>query len=218
MTILLAVHIADGVLWPEWELAGFVFSGLLVLWSAWNVREDEISRVGVFTAAFFVASQVHLPLGGASVHLLLNGLVAVVLGRRAALAVAVGLGLQAFLFAHGGIVSLGVNVWNYAAPAVLGGVAFRRIRRTNRVPDFPLGFVLGAGVGFATVALTALSLWLVGRNLGEVFPWVVFAANVPVVLVEAVGVGVIVQYLGKVKPEWLGYEASGNTSSNGTSH
>lgn len=224
MTILLAVHIADGVLQPEWELVGFALSGLLLLWSAWKVQEDEISRVGVFTAAFFVASQVHLPLGGASVHLLLNGLVAVVLGRRAALAIAVGLGLQAVLFAHGGVFSLGVNVWNYAAPAVLGGVLFRIIRRTNRVPEFPLGFALGFGVGLLTVSLTALSLRLVGRNLGNVFPWVVFAANLPVVLVEAIGVGVIVQYLGKVKPEWLGemssatYDSSGKTSSNGTSH
>jgi cobalt/nickel transport system permease protein len=218
MTILLAVHIADGVLQSEWELVGFALSGLLLVWSAWNVQEEEISRVGVFTAAFFVASQVHLPLGGASVHLLLNGLVAVVLGRRAALAIAVGLGLQGFLFAHGGIFTLGVNIWNYAAPAVLGGVLFRVIRRTKRVPDFLLGFALGFSVGLMTVALTALSLWLCGRNLGNVFPWVVFAANLPVVLVEAVGVGVIVQYLGKVKPEWLGYDSSGNTSSNGTSH
>lgn len=217
---LLGVHLADGVLVPGAEFAGFAVAGLLLTWSAWEITDDEIPRVGVFTAALFVASQVHLPLGGTSVHLLLNGLVAVVLGRRAALAIAVGLGLQAVLFAHGGVFSLGVNVVNYAAPAVLGGLAFRRIRRTGRVPDFALGCGLGGVVGFTTAAATALSLWVFGRDLGDVFPWVVLAANLPVVAVEAVGVGVIVAYLGKVKPEWLGggHFPSGNTSSNGTSH
>lgn len=230
---LLAVHLADGVLVPGAELTGFAVAGLLVAWSAWGITDDEIPRVGVLTAAFFVASQVHLPLGGTSVHLLLNGLVAVVLGRRAALAIAVGLGLQAMLFAHGGVLSLGVNVVNYAAPAVLGGLLFRRIRQNGRVSDFALGFGLGGVVGFTTAAATALSLWVFGRDLGDVFPWVVLAANLPVVAVEAVGVGVIVAYLGKVKPEWLGSYASnpsrgrsdstdhfpsGNTSSNGTSH
>ena len=201
---MFAVHISDGVLEPTWELVGFALTGILLVWSAWGVTEEEVSRIGVFTAAFFVASQVHLPLGGVSVHLLLNGLVAVVLGRRSALAIAVGLGWQAFLFAHGGVVSLGVNIVDYAVPAVLGGVLFRAIRRTRRVSDFLLGVLLGGGVGLATVAMTAANLWLAGRSIGSVFPWVVFAANLPVVAIEALGVGVIVRYLGRVKPEWLG--------------
>lgn len=34
------------------------------------------------TAAFFVASLIHVPIGPTSVHLLLNGLLGVVVGRR----------------------------------------------------------------------------------------------------------------------------------------
>src|SRR5947209_2681484 len=99
MTPLLAVHISDGVLLPSWEWAGFAAAALLALFGAWNVRDEEIPRVAVLTAAFFVSSQIHVQVpGGPSTHLLLNGLLGVVLGRRALLAVPVGLFLQAVLF------------------------------------------------------------------------------------------------------------------------
>ena len=48
---------------------------LLALFAAWRIREDEIPRVALVTAAFFVASLIHVRVGPTSVHLLLNGLV-----------------------------------------------------------------------------------------------------------------------------------------------
>ena len=49
----------------------------------------------------------HFPVGVGSAHLILNGLLGVVLGRRAPLAVAVGITLQSFLFDHGGRTMIG---------------------------------------------------------------------------------------------------------------
>ncbi|MGL6096484.1 MAG: energy-coupling factor ABC transporter permease, partial [Fimbriiglobus sp.] len=185
------------------EYAGFAMAAALVGSAVWGVTEDEIPRIGVLTAAFFVASQVHLPLGGMSVHLLLNGLLGVVLGRRAPLAIAVGLFLQAFLFGHGGLTTLGVNVAVYAVPALVAGVLFRPARRTKLLPDFALGVVFGGATGLATVGLNFAVLTLgPAGELGR-FPFVALAANLPVVVVEAVGVGVVVRYLGRAKPEWL---------------
>src|SRR5437879_733623 len=92
-----AVHIAGGVLsWPTLA-AGFALIGLLALVAAWRIREDEVPRVALLTAAFFVASSIHIRLGPTSVHLLLNGLVGVILGRRAPLAILIGVTLQALL-------------------------------------------------------------------------------------------------------------------------
>src|SRR5258708_7933272 len=104
-----AVHIAGGVLsWPTLA-AGFVLVGLLAVVAAWRIREDEIPRVALLTAAFFVASSIHVKLGPTSVHLLLNGLVGAILGRRAPLAILVGVTLQALLIPHGDISTIGVN-------------------------------------------------------------------------------------------------------------
>src|SRR2546423_747007 len=92
---LWAVHISDGLLQPAWLLGGGVLAGLLALLGAYRLREEEVPQLALLAAAFFVASQVHVRVGPSSAHLLLNGLVGVVLGRRAALAILVGLALQA---------------------------------------------------------------------------------------------------------------------------
>src|SRR5262245_64893220 len=116
---VLAVHISDAVLtWP-WLLAGFAVAALLVAWGSRQIVDEEIPRIGLLTAAFFVASLIHVRLGPTSVHLLLNGLVGVLLGTRAALALAVGLFLQALLLAHGGYTTLGINCIVLTLPALV---------------------------------------------------------------------------------------------------
>jgi len=120
---LWAVHINDGVLtWP-WLLGGFALSGLLMLAALPGLRtEEELPRIALLTAAFFVAALLHVKVGGVtSVHLLFNGLVGVVLGRRSALAIPVGLVLQKALLDHGGVVTLGVNTCVMTLPALLVG-------------------------------------------------------------------------------------------------
>src|SRR5262245_57519832 len=118
---LFAVHISDGVLTVPWLAGGAGLAGVLALLGAWRIREEEIARVAVLTAAFFVASLIHVRVGPTSVHLLLNGLVGVVLGWRAALAIPVGLFLQAALLQHGGFGALGVNSCVQLVPALAAG-------------------------------------------------------------------------------------------------
>src|SRR5437588_9406630 len=114
---LWAVHISDGVLTGPWLGGGFVLAALLVFFGAWRIRDEEIPQVALLTAAFFVASLVHVRLGPTSVHLLLNGLLGLVLGVRAGLAIPVGLFLQAALIGHGGFMTLGVNSCVLTLPA-----------------------------------------------------------------------------------------------------
>ncbi|HLN31492.1 MAG TPA: CbiM family transporter [Gemmataceae bacterium] len=125
---LLAVHISDGVLAPSWLLGGFVVAALLACFGAWKIRDEEIPRVAVLTSAFFVASLVHVRVPPTSVHLILNGLMGVVLGRRAALAIPVGLFLQAALIGHGGFTSLGINSCVMVLPALLAWQLFGFLR------------------------------------------------------------------------------------------
>src|SRR5262249_58340177 len=88
----------------DWLAAGWVGLAILLALALWRVREEDIPRVGVLTAAFFVGSSIHIKLAvvPTSVHLILNGLVGVILGRRAPLAITIGLLLQYLLLAHGG--------------------------------------------------------------------------------------------------------------------
>lgn len=127
--MLFAVHISDGVLaWP-WLAGGLALTGVLLALSLRRIRDEEIPRVALLTAAFFVASQIHVKTGPTSIHLLLNGLIGVVLGKRAALAVFVGLLLQAVLMQHGGFLVLGVNTCVMTVPALVCCVLYRTLHR-----------------------------------------------------------------------------------------
>jgi cobalt/nickel transport system permease protein len=125
--MIFAVHISDGVLTTPWAAAGFALAALLVGLASWRIRDDEIPRVAILTAAFFVSSLIHIRVGPTSIHLLLTGLVGVMLGRRAALAIAVGLLLQMMLINHGGWTTLGVNTCVMTLPALFCWLLFRAL-------------------------------------------------------------------------------------------
>lgn len=202
--VLLAVHLSDGVLTPAWLAGGFVIAGVLLALSLWRIGEPEIVRVGLFTAAFFVASQFHVPTGVGTVHLMLNGVVGVVLRRRAPLAISVGLALQALLFGHGGLLALGVNACVLSIPAVLAGYAYHRLRRAYpRGFPFATGFAVGLATSLSTVFLNAVALTLGGQEEWRALVVVVLVAHLSVVGAEAMMTGIVVQYLERMKPEWL---------------
>jgi ABC-type Co2+ transport system permease subunit len=133
---------------------------LMLLVGAWRVRDEEIPRVAALTAAFFVVSQIHVPFPGESAHLLLNGLVGVILGWRAGLAIPIGLFLQMALFTHGGWTTLGVNSCVMGLPALLAWLLFAGLRRLPwiRSPWFRGTLVAASVVLFALSAVYAIAL------------------------------------------------------------
>jgi ABC-type Co2+ transport system permease subunit len=148
---LLAVHIADNVLaWP-WLAGGWVLMGVLILGGAWRIRDDEIPRIALLTAAFFVASSIHVRLGPGSAHLLLGGLLGVVLGVRAALAIPIGVTMQAVLLGHGGFSTIGINSCIMAIPALLAGPMFGAL---CAVPGVRRGWFRVGLVGVSAFVLT----------------------------------------------------------------
>ena len=148
---LWAVHISDGILtWP-WLTGGFAVAVVLAVFGSWRIQDEEIPQVAVLTAVFFIASQIHVRVPPSSVHLLLNGLLGLVLGRRAALAIPVGLFLQAALFSHGGFTTLGINSCVMVLPALLAWQLFGLLQGISWVRH-----------GWGRSALVAISviLWL----------------------------------------------------------
>ncbi len=211
---LLAVHLSDGALATAWWAAGFAGAAALLAPAMWKVREDEVPRIGVLTAAFFVASSVHIKLAilPTSAHLILNGLVGVVLGRRAPLAVAIGLVLQCYLLGHGGQTTLGINTCIVGLPALAAGALYPLLRRVG-VPAFARGVILGGGAVAASVALNFLVLLFGGKEDWRVLANLVLLTHLPIVVLEGLMLGAIVTYLEKVKPEML---APGTRPTDGT--
>jgi cobalt/nickel transport system permease protein len=160
--MLWAVHISNGVLtWP-WIFGGLVITALLLFVACWRLRPEEVPRIALLTAVFYVSSSMHIPTGVTSVHLLLNGLVGVMLGWRAPLALAVGLLFQALLIGHGGFLELGVNTCIITPPALLAGVAFRALSRIRWLKHAAARAILVAA---------SVALWIMGAVGGVSLLW-----------------------------------------------
>jgi cobalt/nickel transport system permease protein len=200
----LAMHIQDGVLPLGTLVGGYVLAGAWIGWHARKLDPDDMPRISVMSAAFFVASLYRLPLGaGSSVHLLLHGLVGIVLGAQAPLAIGLGLLLQSLLFAHGGITTLGVNTCLMGFPAVLAGALFRVTvaGRKIELQAAMAGLLTAFAVALSGV-ITALALMTGGENFALI-SGTILLAHVPVMAIEGVMAALVVGFLGKVKPELL---------------
>ena len=202
------VHISDGVLPLAMLAAGFLFTLILLVFSMRNIRIEEIPKVSLITAALFVASLVHFPIGPTSVHLIMNGLAGILLGRRAFIGVFVALTLQAVFFQHGGLTVMGVNAFNIGVPALLAWQLFEK-RRGLESPHLEAVFgALAGGLAVLTsVLLVSLELLALGEAFNEI-SLLVIGAHLPVIIIEALVVGAAAGFLLKVKPEMLADSSS----------
>lgn len=199
------MHVSDGVLSPPVLAAGFTVAVALGAWTMRKVENEEIPKISVVTAAFFVASLIHFPVPGApfSLHLVLNGLVGVILGSRAFPAVFVGIILQALLFGHGGVSVIGVNTVMMGGGA-LAAYAVWRLHNRSRSPK--RAAIFGALAGAVGIMVSGMILALALLTTGEAFAamaWAVFVYHIPLMLVEGTVSGACVAFLARVKPTVL---------------
>ena len=189
--------------------AGFLGTLILLVLSMRRIQIEEIPKISLITAALFVASLVHFPIGPTSVHLIMNGLAGILLGRRAFTGVFVALTLQAVFFQHGGLSVLGVNAFNIGVPAMLAWQIFKR-RRGMESPrlEVVFGALAGGLAVLASVLLVSLELLILGEAFNEI-SLLVIGAHLPVIIIEALVVGAAAGFLLKVKPEMLADSSSG---------
>lgn len=273
---LLAVHIVD-ILPTSWWVGGFIAAIALIGLGSRTIGDDEIPRLALMSAVFFVVSLIHVRFGPTSVHLVLNGLVGVVLGRRATIAIAIGLLLQAVLIGHGGILAFGVNTCVMSLPALLCsglylllkrisalqrpvgrgilvaicvalwswtalcwidaaladhrgelsnwlahpsqwltlqlwtilavgalGVAIAFVeRQMENAPDFPIGLLIGELAVLLTIAINALVLRLALPSQAASTIAVLFAAYLPIAVVEGIVTAFTIGFLSRVAPSML---------------
>lgn len=199
------MHIAEGVLSPAVLGGGAVLALAGTAQGLRRLEYDRLVTVGILSAAFFVASLIHVPVGLASAHLVLNGLVGVLLGWAAFPSILVALLLQALLFQFGGITVLGVNTFTMGFAAMASWYVFRAVcRLCPGMGGVRAGAFMGGALGVALAAvLTALALaftdegfWLAAQLL--------LLAHLPVMLAEGLVTMFTVSFIMRVRPELLG--------------
>lgn len=197
------VHISDGVLPPAMLAAGFILTAILLYYSLKGTKAEEIPKVSLITSALFVASLVHFPVGPTSVHLIMNGLAGMLLGRRAFAGVFVALTLQAVFFQHGGLTALGVNAFNIGISALLAWQIFEhRCGLASPLREVIFGGLAGGLAVLITVVLVSLELLSLGEAFREISV-VVIGAHIPIIVIETVVAGFTAGLLANVKPEMM---------------
>jgi len=196
------MHISEGVLSPA-VLAGGV--ALTVVGTAIGLKKmdyEAIPRVAILSAAFFVASLIHVPVGPVGLHLVLNGLMGLLLGWLAVPAILIALFLQALLFQFGGLTVLGVNTVIMALPAVVCFYLFRPWLRRQGTVSAVAAFLCG----FMAILLSGLLVAVALIGTGEAF-WQVaklaLLSHIPVMIIEGVITLFIFLFIKKVRPEML---------------
>lgn len=197
------MHISEGILTANVLVGGLAIAGAGVAYGLKKMDYDRMPKVAVLSSSFFVATLIHIPIGPASVHLVLNGLMGILLGWAAFPAILVALIIQAMLFQYGGFTTIGINTVNMAVPAVVCFLLFRRfIEGDSTLKSAAAGFFCG----FIAIALSGLCVALSLIGAGEAFiapAKVIFIAHLPVMIIEGLVTSFIVVFLKKVKPEML---------------
>ncbi len=196
------MHIADGIV--SGSVIGAGFAGMAVIAAATmrNIEMDEIPKLSVATAVFFVASFIHIPLGVASIHLILNGLVGMILGKRAFVAIMIGVVLQSF-FGFGGMTVIGVNAVMLGGGALLAyGIWQLRHYVTMPNKEVVFGALAGALGLFFSGCILALALVTTGDAFVAAAK-LVLGYHLFLMVLEGAVTGACAGFLAKAAPHLL---------------
>ncbi len=195
------MHISEGILSAPILLGGASLTAVGTLIGLKKLDLDRIMEVSMLTATFFVASLIHVPIGPASIHLVLNGLLGIMLGWACFPAILVGLLLQAVFFQYGGLMVLGVNAVNMALPAVLCFYLTRPLLKSEKTRPLA-GFIAGSGAILFSAVLMALSLAFTDAGFLATAK-ITILANIPIMVIEGFITMFIVSFIGRVHPNLL---------------
>ncbi len=201
------MHISDGVLPGSVCIVSAAAAVAIAAASLKKTDTAEIPKVAVMTAAFFVASLIHVKIGPTSSHLVLNGLLGAVLGIAAFPSILAALVFQAIMFQHGGITTLGVNALTMGIPALISGLIFRYRSSTGTAVRGVRAFISGFIAVMLSAAGVALYLLSAGKEFYSTAKLVMYM-NIPIAIIEGIATVFIVSFLMKVKPDLLSIRKS----------
>lgn len=196
------MHISEGILSAQVLGTGMALAVAGTAVGLKKLKEDKIPQTAILSAAFFVASLIHVPIGLTSVHLVLNGILGLMLGWIAFPAILIALLLQGVLFQFGGITTLGVNTMIMATPAVVCHYLFARFIHQQGTVCFAASFACGFLSIFLTAVLVGVSLVYTAEGFFEVAGAVILA-HIPIMIIEGLITASCVNFLKKVQPELL---------------
>lgn len=185
-----AMHIADGILPASWAAFWYLLAIPVVAMGlrVYRIKSERSPLfrplAGFVGAAVFVIScmPIPVPYTGTTSHPCGTGLAAILLGPWLTAAISsVTLLLQAIFLAHGGLTTLGANVFSMGVAGAFSGYAAFRMAQAAGLSLFTSAFLAGLISDWTTYAMTSteLALALHGDGSALALFFAIIAAFLP---------------------------------------
>ncbi|MBE6487974.1 MAG: energy-coupling factor ABC transporter permease [Methanosphaera stadtmanae] len=210
------MHIMEGYLPPFWCAVWFVISAIVVIYGIMQIKkataenDDALPLLALSGAFMFILSSLKMPsVSGSCSHPCGNGLGTVFFGPAvtAVLSVIVLL-FQAILLAHGGLTTLGANIFSMGIVGPVCGyvvwIALRKMNLSAPISIFFTAFVADLMTYVATSVELALAF--PGADMGATFVAFlgIFAlTQIPLAIAEGLLTMVIYNYIQDARPDIL---------------
>lgn len=213
-----AMHIAEGILPVEWVVVWYAISIPFVAYGIWKLnalsRQDLSFKplIGLMAAVVFIIScmPVPVPTVGTCSHPAGTGITGIILGPFISSVVAsVALFIQALFLAHGGLSTLGANIFSMGVIGSFAGYLTFKVLRAFRINLAISGFFAGILADWATYITTSIELAAGIRGESEFLPLftkivIAFApTQIPLGLLEGVMTAGVIVLLSKKRPDLL---------------
>ncbi|XHR30779.1 MAG: energy-coupling factor ABC transporter permease [Chthoniobacteraceae bacterium] len=162
-----AMHITEGILPPQWAALWYALAIPFVGWGLRDLRLRAAKEpffkpmAGLVGAAVFVIScmPIPVPTAGTCSHPCGTGIAAILIGPFLTVVISsVALLLQALFLAHGGLTTLGANIFSMGVVGSFSGYAVFHLTRRAGLPVVAAAFLAGLISDWATYATTSVEL------------------------------------------------------------
>lgn len=217
------MHMADALLIPAVGVTMYAAAAVPAAISVKKVRleqdTEKIPMMGIMGAFVFAAQMVNftIPGTGSSGHLCGGMLLTALLGPYGAFLTMISvLVIQCLMFADGGILALGANIWNMAFYGCFVGyfciyrpIMKNKISRTRLIAASMLGSIISLQLGAFSVALETLISGITELPFG-IFLAVMQPIHLAVGCVEGMITAAVLCFVYTVRPEIFNKEITEN--------
>lgn len=215
------MHMADALIAPAVAATMYAASGITAAYSIKEVRTEndpkKIPTMGVMSAFVFATQMINftIPGTGSSGHLCGGLLLSILLGPYAGfLSMVSVLLIQCLLFADGGLLALGANIWNMAfygcfvgylliyRPLTKGKISNGRIMLAS-----VLGSMISLQLGAFSVTIETLLSGITALSFGQ-FLSLMQPIHLAIGAVEGLITGAVVIFLYNTRPELVKKDAA----------
>jgi cobalt/nickel transport system permease protein len=209
------IHLEDGsfsLFWVvAWWIIAFCLIGIALFLLRYKDKPDpkQITIAAFVTAAAFAIFQVQVPLAG-GVHLNLTPLIGILTGPAIGTLIVFVANILSAAIGHGGWGLVGANVLVNFAEVLVAWLAFRGMKRITTDLFSQAGVATFAGLFAGNLVMIAVILVSgiqgVHQTMAQILGGLslLAAINMGVAIVEAFLTGLIVSYIGKIRPDILG--------------